>query len=229
MTEEPTLAAHRLADSFLPTGGDSLSYGLEQFVADGQVGDADDLRAFLRTALRRQVGRCDAVVLGAAHGTTEAGDLDRVAAADRRLTAATLAPEFRESAETAGERLLDVAAGTIEDPRIEAYTERVDAGEAPGNHPVAFGLVAAVEGISERDAVLAFAHAFVTGMLAAAQRLLRLGHTETQELLVDLRPDVSAAAKEAAKRTVEDLEPFAPLLSIASARHERADRRLFVS
>jgi urease accessory protein len=229
VTDDATLAALRVSDSFLPTGGDSLSYGLEQFVADGRVEDADDLRAFLTTALRRQVGRCDAIALRAAHAGAGDDDLDQAAAADRRLTAATLAPEFRESAETAGGRLLDVAVSTVEDPRVAAYAERVDSGSAPGSHPAVFGLVAAAEGIGPREATLAFAHAFVTGLLAAAQRLLRLGHTETQELLVDLRPEVSAAADEAADRTLDDLEPFAPLVAIASARHERADRRLFVS
>ncbi|MFB6107907.1 MAG: urease accessory protein UreF [Haloplanus sp.] len=229
MTDDSVLAALRLGDSFLPTGGNSLSYGLEKAVADGHVADGDDLRRLVETYLRRQVGPCEAVVVGAAHEATLADDPEGVAAADRRLTAVTLAPEFRESMETSGRRLLDVAGTSLDAPRVAAYADRVDSGAVPGNYPAVFGLVAAVEGVGARDAKAAFAHAFVTGQLAAAQRLLRLGHTETQSMLVDLRPVVADAIETSEARTIAELTSFTPLLDVASARHERADRRLFVS
>nr|WP_276412903.1 hypothetical protein [Halomicroarcula sp. XH51] len=42
MSDDGTLGAFRLADSFLPIGTDSVSCGLEQFVADGRVAAAVD-------------------------------------------------------------------------------------------------------------------------------------------------------------------------------------------
>ena len=49
MSDDATLESFRLADSFLPVGTYSVSYGLEQFVADGRVKDAADLEALLET------------------------------------------------------------------------------------------------------------------------------------------------------------------------------------
>ncbi|MFB6173696.1 MAG: urease accessory protein UreF [Halobacteriales archaeon] len=227
MTVASTLAALRLGDSFLPTGGDSLSYGLEQLVADDRVADAADLRRLLAVRLRHQVGPGDAVAVGAAHAA--AADLEQVARIDRRIAALTIAPEFREGSERAGRRLLDVADGTADDPRPGEYAGMVDAGEAPGTHAAVFGLVAAVEGLPREGATAAFVHAFVTGQLAAAQRLLRIGHTDVQDVLADLRPAMAAAVEEGTDRTAEEMAAFTPLLDVASARHEHADRRLFAN
>jgi len=74
VSDESTLAALRLADSSLPVGTDSVSYGLEQFVADDRVQDADDLRKLLETYLRRQLGVADLVALRAAHKGATSGD-----------------------------------------------------------------------------------------------------------------------------------------------------------
>lgn len=227
--ERASLSMLRLADSFLPVGAYTASYGLEQFVAEDRVSDGADLAAVLETYLRQQVGPSDVVVLGNAHEAATEEDLDALIAADRRLTAVTLAPEFRKSSTAAGSRLLDLETTVRSASFVGAYADRVDAGEAPGNYVVALATVAAADGIGVRDCALAHGHAFVTGLLGAAQRLLSLGHTEAQEILVDLQPIVSSTVERNVDRPIDAIEPFAPGIDLAGMAHERADRRLFVS
>jgi len=229
VTDDPTLEAFRLADSFLPVGSDSLSYGLEQFVADDRVADADDVAALVETRLRRELGPGDLVALRHAHAGARADDLDAVCAADRRLEATTLAAEFRESARLAGGRLLSLQRDLRADPFLDRYAARVDDGEAPGLHPAVLGAATARAGVDERTACLVCCHGFVTGLLGAAQRLLSVGHADAQRLLDETRPAVVDAVDESADRSLDELAPFAPLTEVLSAAHERADRRLFVS
>ena len=224
--DEGTLSMLRLGDSFLPVGSNSLSYGLEGFVADGRVESAADLGEFLRTYLERLLGPADLVALRAAHAAGSEADLDGVLRADRRLHAVTLAAELRESATRAGERLLDVQRDVHEDGFVERYA---DAERAPHAHPVALGVVAARTGVPVREACLTCCHAFVSGLLGAAQRLFALGATAAQRLLVDLRPAMTAAVEDSADRSLDEMTPFAPLVDLLSAEHERADRRLFLS
>jgi urease accessory protein len=66
-------------------------------------------------------------------------------------------------------------------------------------------------------------------MLGVAQRLLSLGHTEAQAILEGCKPVASEAVAESVDRTLDDLSPFAPLVDVQAAGHERAERRLFVS
>lgn len=225
---ESTLAAFRLADSALPVGTDSVSYGVEQFVAADRVTDAADLRVLLASYLRRQLGPGDLVALRAAHAAATDGDLSAVVDADRRLTAATTAAEFRESSERTGRRLLSLQADVGDDEFVAAYADRVDA-DAPGNYAVALGVVAAREGVPVREACLLSCHEFATALLGAAQRLLGLGHTDLQRVLADLRPAMVDAVDDSADRTLSEMAPFAPLVDVLSAEHERADRRLFLS
>jgi urease accessory protein len=227
--DEATLEAFRLADSFLPVGTYSVSYGLEQFVQDDRVEDADDLAALLETYLRRQVGPADLVVVRAAHAAARAGDLEAICEADRRLTAVTLAAEFRESAQQSGDRLLDLQQELRDDELLDEYAARVADGDAPGNYPVVLGVATGLAGVDKQEACLLCCHGFVTGLLGAAQRLLSLGHTDAQRVLDDLRPVMVDAVADSAGRTVDSLSPFAPLVDVLAADHERAERRLFAS
>lgn len=229
MSDEATLESLRLADSFLPVGTDSVSYALEQSVADDSIETADDLHDLVGSVLRRQHAHADLVALRAAHAGAAGGDLAAVERADRRLTAATLPAEFRESSERTGKRLLTLQRDLREADLLERYGDAVDAGDAPGNHAVILGTVAALAGVSEREACLLACHEFATAQLAAAQRLLRLGHTDVQRVLDDLRPAIVDAVEASADRSLDDMTPFAPLLDVRSAEHERAERRLFLS
>lgn len=223
------LASLRLADSALPVGTTSVSYGLEQFVERGTVADVADLREVLEAYLTSQLGPADLVALRAAHeGATDA-DLESVVAADRRLSAVTLAAEFRESSTRTGERLLSLQCDLRDDSLLGAYADAVESGDAPGNHAVVLGAVAGRDGIDARRACSIACHGFVSGLLGAAQRLLQLGHTDVQRTLDDLRPTMIAAVEDSADRSIDEMAPFAPLIDVASAAHERADRRLFVS
>jgi urease accessory protein len=230
------LESLRLADSSLPVGTDSVSYGLEAFVADGRVEDADDLATLLETYLRRQLGPGDLVALRVAHAAARdaSGDengeaLAAVCRADRRLEAVTLPAEFRESATRTGGRLLSLQRELREDPFVEAYAAAVEDGEAPGAYPVVLGVVAARAGVGERRARLVACQEFVTALAGAAQRLLQLGHTDVQRGVVECQPAMEAAVEDSADRSLAGMTPFAPLVDVQSAAHERAGRRLFLS
>ncbi|WP_336338674.1 urease accessory protein UreF [Haloarcula brevis] len=229
MTDAATLESFRLADSFLPVGTYTVSYGLEQFIQDDRVADAADLEALLSTYLRRQVGPAELVALRAAHAAATDGNLDEVCRADRRLSAVTLAAEFRESAQQSGDRLLSLQTELREESLLDRYAERVDADEAPGNYAVVLGVATGLAGVSVREACLLCCHGFVTGLLGAAQRLLSLGHTDAQRILDDLQPVMTAAVEESADSGIDEMTPFAPLVDVLAAEHERAERRLFAS
>jgi urease accessory protein len=229
VSDDATLAAFRLADTALPVGTDSVSYGLEQFVADDEIEDCEDLQALLATYLRRQLGPGELVALRAAYAAAAEGDVDGIRDVDARLTAVTLSAEFRESAQRTGERLLGLQRDLRDDALLDDYAAAVEAEEADANYAVVLGAIAGREGVPVREACLLACHEFVSALLGAAQRLLRLGSTEIQGVLDDLRPVMVEAVEDSAGRSLSAMTPFAPLIDVASANHERADRRLFLS
>lgn len=229
MSDDATLEAFRLADSFLPVGSYTVSSGLEQFVQDDRIEDATDLEALLETYLRQQVGRADLVALRAAHAGARAETLDAVAAADRHLAAVTLAAELRETAQRLGARLLSLERDLHDGGLVAAYGDRVDAGATPGTYAAVLGLTTGAAGIEAGRACRLYCHGFVTGLVGTAQRLLSLGHTDAQRIIDGLAPTMVAAVDASEGRSLDSMDPFSPLVDVLSAEHERADRRLFVS
>ena len=251
MTDQSFLLAMRLADSFLPVGTHTASYGVEQYVNEGRIETADDLGDLIGAYLERIVGPTDVVALGNAHAATAAGDIDGILAADRRLHAAMLPAEFRDSSTKGGHKLLELLAetdghlfavadsetadgdGAVADGAGEdvadAYAAAVADGETAGHYAVALGVVCQQGGLSRREACLLQAYSFVTELLGAAQRLGRFGHTAIQAQLADLLPVIEDICAEYADADLARLSSFAPLAEIMGMHHERADRRLFMS
>jgi urease accessory protein len=240
---EAFLTALRLGDSFLPVGGYTASYGLEQYLNEDRIEDGDDLRELLAAYLRRVVGPCETVALANAHAAAKAGDLDRLLAVDERLHAVTMPREFRESSTKAGTKLCELLLAGERDggePADEpddtdregfamAVADAVDRDETPGHYPVVFGVIAADRGLPRLTACLTHTYSFVTGLLGAAQRLGRFGHTEIQTVLVDLQPVIEAVCERHIDDDATAMTSFAPLAEIMGMRHERAGRRLFMS
>jgi len=246
-SDTSVLTAMRLADSFLPVGTYTASYGIEQYVNEGRIETAEALGDLIEGYLRRIVGPADTIALANAHAAAAAGDFAGVVAADERLHAATLPAEFRTSATKGGHKLLELLSDTdpglfeegsdggeigssnASDGILAAYADAVAAEETPGSYPVALGVVTQAAGIDRRTACLVGAYGFVTELLGAAQRLGRFGHTDIQAQLTRLLSVVESVCKQYADAPLADLTSFAPLAEIMGMAHERADRRLFMS
>ena len=231
------LTALRLSDSMLPVGTYTASYGVEQYLNDGYIETADELGELIEGYLRGVVGPAEIVALGHAHRSAAAGDIDGILAADERLGAATLPAEFRESSEKAGEKLLSLLveiddgpfAETELDGIIAAYTEAVEDGSTAGHYPVVLGMVCQQSGVDCREAALVSAYSTVTGLLGAAQRLGRFGHTDIQAQLSGLFPAIDEICEQYHDAELQAMCSFAPLADVMGMTHERADRRLFMS
>jgi len=220
------LTSLRLADSFLPVGAYTASYGIEQFIQTDRIDDAADLRAVLDDYLRSVVGPAEIVALGNAHTAAAREDGEALIEIDRRLHSMTVPAEFRESSEKAGEQVLSLFDGGTTAP---AYLAAVEDGRAPGNYVVALAAIAQQRGLSREQACLVHGYSFVTDLLGAAQRLGRLAHTDIQRILDELRPVLTEVVDRYHNRPLDAMWSFAPTTELMGMGHERADRRLFMS
>jgi urease accessory protein len=231
------LTALRLSDSMLPVGTYTASYGIEQYLAEDGVETADELGDLVAGYLEGVIGPAEVVALGAAHRAAATDDFGAVVAADERLGAATLPSEFRDSSTKAGTKLLELLIETDEAPfggvgaggMVGTVATAADEGRIDGHVPVVLGVACQQAGLGAREAALVSAYASVTGLLGAAQRLGRFGHTAIQSQLAALFPTIEAVADRYHDADVETLCSFAPRTDIMGMQHEHADRRLFMS
>ncbi|MET9149733.1 urease accessory UreF family protein [Streptomyces griseoflavus] len=222
------LVGLQLTDSAFPSGFYTLSHGLEGFVQEGAV-DRDSLPLLLHDLLRHGVGPSDATALALAHRAAAAGDWEAVAAVDRRLHATKLSQEMRRAAARTGRQLLDLAAEVFGTDGVARYHREVTARRAPGTQAVAAGVVYAAAGVPVRQAVAADLFAFCASFAGAALRLRLTDHRLAQVLLRRTAPVIAETTCQALARGFEDLGSTTFTADVMSARHERAEARLFAS
>lgn len=195
-----------------PVGGYSYSHGLEWAVEAGQVHDRATLSDWLETVLCHGTGRCDALVLAAAH---RAPDRDAVTRIDATARA------FAGTQERLNETLWQGAA--FGDVTRDVY------GLDLGNwaYPVAVGHAAAQVGLDRGLSARMYLQAMLCTLAGAGMRLSVVGQTAGQGIIRDLLAVCGAVAQGTDHGDLDDLAGTALMAEIAAMKHETQYSRIF--
>ena len=231
MNQQPTtvkqkLALMQLSDSFFPSGSYTLSHGLESLVHSGTIQQSEDLISFLQLLLGNKIAPGDLVALIYAHTGSAENDIEAIRQADAQLFAQTAIAITRKTQRQSGRALLMVAQSTWQHEQLEVL-----ASDRQFNclHPVVFGVVGNITGLTVTDTVLAFLHGLVTGILGAAIRLGILGHLQAQQILQQLAPDLEAAFNYSFTLKLNQMWSCTPMIDLAQMCHSKLSTRLFAS
>ena len=184
--------------------------------------DQAGVAELVTTILRHRWFTCDRVALTQAFRA--AGNLDAIAEVDRAVEDSTFGSTMREGSRRNGGSFL-ASHARLADVMALRLRQRF-ARRRLGNVAVMQGAVWQAIGLDERTAQLVSAYGVASGVTAAVVRLGAIGALEGQKVLRGCLPAIEALV---AERVTDDAElsSFVPLLEIASARHARADVRLF--
>jgi urease accessory protein len=216
-----------LASPALPVGGFSYSEALEAAVDDGRVTGEASAAVWLASQMALAPARADLPVLAQAHLAWQRHDLARVAWLNDFIARTRETRELRLQSEQMGRSLVEWLRNQPghDDERLAHL-----AALAPSpTWPVAFALATARARASAAQALHASLFGWAENMVQAALKAVPLGQLAGQRILqalVDQMPPLIAAALEMGD---DDLQSFAPMLGIASARHETQYSRLFRS
>ena len=225
----PKFALMQLSDSFFPSGSFTLSHGLEFLVQTQQITGVEDLQIFLQLLLRNKIGSCDLVALIHSYRGSRDNDLTAVTLADSRLYAQTLIAKNRITQRNSGRALLMIAKSTWQNQQLESLAQDVAQKRFNCLYPVVFGVVAQIAGIAEQDAIFAFLHSFITGLLGAAIRLGIIGHLQSQQLLLHLASDMELTYNQAQSLNLDQMWSCTPTIDLAQMQHHKLNTRLFAS
>ncbi|RVU38919.1 urease accessory protein UreF [Hwanghaeella grinnelliae] len=215
-----------------PVGAFTYSHGLEWAVEQGDVKDAETLRLWLLDVLQHGSGRSDAILLAEAwrRVTGQAGEIgEGVDLADLVDLALALNPSEERLLESESQGKAFVKAAKAGWPVLDGCGEDLVRDIARAPYPIAVGAVAGLSGIALEDALAAFLHGVVANLVSAGVRLVPLGQSDGIRVLAALEGELLSRADWAAKAGFEELGGFAPLIDIASMKHETQYTRLFRS
>jgi urease accessory protein len=205
----PLLQLIHLADSALPIGSASHTFGLETLVAEGGL-TVEILEEFLTDHLI-EVGQVEAIFCRAGYDRMD------LPALNARFNAMRPARESRDASLKLGRRFLRLAANLMPVSETESH------------FCIAFGLVAGALTLDPDLVCAAYLHQSIFSQLSVCQRLLPLGQTRATEILWCLKRSILKAVEASKSVSVEDFWSCLPALEIGSMRHPRLATRLFIS
>jgi len=221
----------QISDQFFPTGGYAFSHALEMYIAAGQIHDRASCQQWIANLCWQAIGPCDLVFCAQAHrlaamGRHSAEELAACLRLDEDLHAYKVARELRQESQHTGQAFLRAVLGLTPSPLVQAFWQHVQQGTTPGHHALVFGLAAPSLGLDHASTLLAYLYTVLTGLVAAALRLVPLGQSDGQRLLHALAP--LSVEMIAAYRAIspEDAWSATPGLDIRSMQHERLYSRL---
>ncbi|MBW4631407.1 MAG: urease accessory protein UreF [Iphinoe sp. HA4291-MV1] len=224
LTDHHLLCLLQLASPALPVGAYSYSEGLETLVENSTIDNQAALQHWLKAELRYGAIRLEAAVMVRAFQSVKVGDFKALSYWNMWLSAVRETEELRASSWQMGRSLIRLLAEL--QPQLVAIVNTVG---HPCNYAIAFGIAAAHWDINIKAALLGYLHSWASHMVTVGVKLIPLGQTAGQQLLLELQELLSDAVEEIIELEDEDLSCCSWGLSLASMRHETLYTRLFRS
>ncbi|MBW4449941.1 MAG: urease accessory protein UreF [Spirirestis rafaelensis WJT71-NPBG6] len=224
LTNSNLLCLLQLASPALPVGAYSYSEGLETLVENNIINNQECLLHWLKAELRYGAIRLEAAVMLRAYNCVKMGDLEALSRWNMWLSAVRETEELRNSSLQMGRSLIQLF-GKLQ-PQIKPLADAVG---NSCNYAIAFGIAAAYWNINIKAAILGYLHSWVSNLITAGVKLIPLGQTAGQQLLLNLQPLISDATASILALEDDNLSCCSWGLSLASMAHETQYTRLFRS
>ena len=224
LTHSHFLTILQLASPALPVGAYGYSEGLEMLIENGTITNIENLEDWLKSELIYGSICLDAAIMMRGFHAVKSCDRSALKRWNLWLSAARDTEELRAASWQMGRSLMQLL-GKLE-PEILPVVNAVG---YPGNYAIAFAIACAHWDINIQAALLAYLHSWANNLITAGIKLIPLGQTAGQELLLGLQPLLITTVGEILTMEDDDLGCCSWGLSLASMQHEIQYTRLFRS
>ncbi|GAB4210839.1 MAG: urease accessory UreF family protein [Synechococcales cyanobacterium] len=218
----PLLFLLQISDSALPIGAYSHSWGIEAAVQHGRLTSAAQVKTYLEGMVRYAGVPLDGQACVLAHHYSRQQDVAAWFALQQHLSASRWASESHQASLHLGKRL-------------HSWGEKhwgIPCPHGPEvHHSAVFGWLCAQAGVDLPDTVTAYLWSMMVAWVTAAVKLVPLGQSDGQRLLVEFHGQLDALVADLLTTpvTAGSLWSFAPLQERDSQQHQFLYSRLFQS
>ena len=192
-----------------PIGAFAYSHGLEWAIDKDHVSNGEKLQKWITDLLEYGSLRTDSIFISLILRGHDAKKMNELSMA--------LCP--------AGERLLETKLQGSAFAKVIEDVWQQDIGEL--SLPIAVALAAKNQSI-EQDLILpAYLHAFCFNLISAAIRLIPIGQTEGQRIMLELYTTISDLVQTASESEIDDLNSACFFSDVSAMEHEYLQPRIF--
>lgn len=227
MDKKKLYALYQINGGTFPTGGFSQSWGLETYVAEGEIDDADAFNEFLHTYILHCTGMCEGPIILRAYELAEPLQVGELRELEQLSNASRVTRESREAGLRMGKAFFRIMAPILEDSRLDEIEEIFTGKDV--SYPVIYGIVCRLLDIEAEEALRAYVYSAASTLVQSAVKLVPLGNTEAQEVLFRAADVMEKAVELAVETPIDEITNFCPGTDIAGLRHESLPVRLYMS
>jgi urease accessory protein len=221
---DPLLYLLQLSSSALPVGAYSYSEGLETLVETGAIASGDSLHNWLKLELRYGTIRTEAAIMLRAKQACKEKKFLELNSWNDWLSAARETSELRQQGWQMGQSLWKLLCEL--EPQVKQIESYI---ESPYNWAISFAIAATFWKLEDEVAIKAYLHSWLSNLISAGVKLIPLGQTRGQQLLLDLSSAIVETARKVLSLQDEELISCTWGLGLASMAHETQYTRLFRS
>lgn len=218
------LSLLQLVSPTLPVGAYTYSEGLETLVQTEQITTASELEDWLKQELQFGAIRVEAAVLVRIYAAVQHSNWQQLEFWNQWLSALRETEEMREQSWQMGRSLMRLL-HHLQPPSQSVLSQH----EESCNFAIAFAVAAVFWQIDLPETVLGYLQSWASNLVNACVRLIPLGQTQGQQVLLNLAPALQQTGEEALVLPDSELECCSWGVSIASMQHEVLYSRLFRS
>lgn len=222
----------QLSSPALPLGAYSYSEGLETLVENQIINNDSTLKDWIIQELIYGAIRLESAIMVRAYRSAINQDINALIYWNKWSSAAKETAELRQQSWQMGNTLMQLLINLEKEQRHSKNFELKDyfnSIQKPCNYAIAFGIGAASWQIDLHPALLGYLHSWATNLINAGVKLIPLGQTAGQILLLTLQDQIQATAEQVLQLEDDELSSWNWGLSLASMAHETQYTRLFRS
>ena len=192
-----------------PIGAFAYSHGLEWAIDKGHVSNGEKLKRWIIDLMDYGSLRTDAIFISLilrGHDPKEMNELVMALCPSR-------------------ERLLETKLQGSAFAQVIENVWRQDIGDL--SLPIAVALAAKKQSIEQNLILPAYVHAFCSNLISAAIRLIPIGQTDGQRIMLELHPTISDLVQTASESEIDDLNSACFFSDVSAMRHEHLQPRIF--
>ncbi|MDX2186183.1 MAG: urease accessory UreF family protein [Opitutaceae bacterium] len=222
-------AALQLSDTFYPTGAYSHSHGLEGLIEEGIVRDRETLREYCLASLLPSLGRMELPLVVHAYAALASANWEQVGRLCVLSSGLRATREPRQASDAIGRQRITLLVLLRKDVRALEFQRLSTDHDWPQPAAVAAALEALAVGAPVGVALANVYYGAIATAVSSSMKLLRIGQNGGQSLLTEMIGLSTSVFEKALQVPIDEIGWFNPWLDIASARHEHASARLFIS
>ena len=209
-----------------PVGAYTYSHGLENAFETGLVANVDQAVDWIGEIISSGNGFADVVFALLAYETVADSNATELYNIAEFAAAFSSTKELRLESEAQGAAFIEIIQKVEPNTGIILLT---DAWPGPYVYPVVIGAAAGAVGIDRHALATACLHGFVSNLASALVRIVPLGQTDGQRIIVRLSTVVELAVTNALSTGLDELTTSTLVVDLTSMHHETQYTRLFRS